>query len=291
MSKKAARFRRTAPEGTGFSYVDYQRADAYLHQLTDLTGSAVFPADNFRDLDAAIANITDELHNEYTIGFYPKAIAGNRGEVRRLEVRVSQPWLRVRARSSYSFGGATVAADQSRPAIAPLSQIESRAGSSGFVEDKRPQDSRWICKQPFPPGNFALVQEGYDSHCPPSTRRNDQTNSWLIRKPNAEEIICKGFLNQNGVDVAAAPIPIGFAVIGEAKSSVCSQSNDPAHAFNAWKIKRPTAEDTICKGFPVPKGFVVVNEKKQEACPATTRPANAWVIIPAYDIDNRKLKP
>jgi Ca-activated chloride channel homolog len=291
MSKKAERWRRQAPEGSGFSYVDYQRADAYLHQITELTGTAVYPAANFRDLDAAIAGIARELHNEYTIGFYPRVAVGNRGEVRRLEVRVSQPWLTVRARSSYSFGGAAVAQDQARPLIAPLSQIESLVESHGFAEAKRPLDARWICKQPFAPGDFALVQEGYDSKCPASLRANDQTNSWFVRKPGAEEVICKGFLYRNGVDVASAPIPVGYAVVAEANSNVCSQSNDAAHPMNAWRIKRPTSEETICKGFPIPRGFIVVNEKKQAGCPLTTRAANAWIIIPAYQIDNRRLLP
>ncbi len=280
MSKKAARWRRTAPEGSGFSQVDYQRADAYLHQLTELTGTAIFPAANLRDLDAAIAGIADELHNEYTVGFYPRAAADTRGEVRRLEVRVSQPWLTVRARSSYSFGGAAITQDRTRPVMAPLSQIESLAESHGFVAEKRPLDARWICKQPFAPGDFALVQEGYDSHCPPSTRPRDQTNSWFIRKPGAEEIICKGFLYRDGADVAGAPIPVGYAVVAETNSKVCSQSNNARHPANAWRIKRPAGEETVCKGFTIPRGFTVVNEKKQNSCPATSRPANAWVIIP-----------
>lgn len=288
MSKKADRWRRPAPEGSGFSQVDYQRADAYLHQLTELTGTAVFPAANLRELDTAIAGIADELHNEYTIGFYPRATAGNRGEVRRLEVRVGQPWLTVRARGSYSFGGAAIAQDRSRPVMAPLSQIESLSESHGFAEEQRPLNARWICKQPFAPGDFALVQEGYDSHCPPSTRPHDQTNSWFIRQPGGEEVICKGYLYRNGVEVASAPIPVGYAVVAETSSKVCSQSNDPGHPANAWRIKRPAGEETVCKGFPIPRGFTVVNEKKQASCPATPRPANAWVILPAYEIENRR---
>jgi Ca-activated chloride channel homolog len=291
MSKKAERWRRQAPEGSGFSYADYQRADAYLHQVTELTGTVLYPVANFRDLDTAIAGIAHELHNEYTIGFYPRASAGNRGEIRRLEVRVSQPWLTVRARSSYSFSGASVAQEQARPVMAPLSQIESLVDSHGIAPAKRPVDARWICKQPFAPGDFALVQEGYDSNCPPSLRANDKTNSWYVRKPGLQEVICKGYLYRDGVDIPSAPIPVGFAVVAEAKSDVCSQSNDPAHPLNAWRIKRPTSEETICKGFPIPRGFIVVNEKKQASCPLTTRAANAWIIIPAYQIDNRKILP
>src|SRR5215475_8690528 len=62
IAKQAARFRRPAPEGTGFSRVDYQRADAYLHQMTELTGAALYPASDLNDLDKAMSGIAEELH-------------------------------------------------------------------------------------------------------------------------------------------------------------------------------------------------------------------------------------
>lgn len=286
--KQAARIRRPPPEGSGFSPVDYQRADAYLHQIADLSGTAVYPAATSTDLDSAVAGIAEELHNEYTLGYYPRS-PGCPGEVRRLEVRVSQPWLVVRSRTAYSFGpAATVKSDRSSVAAATLSEIESSSPFRTIVEDKKPLDARWVCKSPFVPGDYALVQEGFDAKCPPSTRSNDQTNAWLIRKPGASEIVCKGFLSWNGSEIQIAPIPSGYAVVGEVRSSVCSQSNDPKSPANAWSINRPSSEETVCKGFLIPHGFVVVNERKQAACPTTSREANAWVIVPKWDIERRR---
>jgi len=288
MSKKAARFRRPAPEGTGFAQVDYQRADAYLHQVTELTGTSVYPAENLRNLDTAVAAIAEELHNEYTVGYYPR-VPGKVGEVRRLEIRVNQPWLQVRARTSYSFGGATAVAETNRPVPAALSGAESVAVLHDRLEQTRPLNARWVCKGPFVPGDFALVQEGYDSKCPPSARANDSTNAWFIRKPEPSEIVCKGFLHWNGADVQIAPIPAGYVVTGETKSTICSPSNDGARPANAWKIKRPTKEETICKGFVIPRGFVVANETIEAACPSTPRPKNAWIIIPKPYIEQRQV--
>ncbi len=286
--KQTARIRRAPFEGSGYSRADYQKADAYLHQVADLTGTTLFPAASVSDLDMAVAQITDELHNEYTIGFYPRT-AGKPGEVRRLEIRVNAPWLTVRARNSYSFGR-----DAARNLLvnkieaAPLSAIESRSPFRGITESKQPLDARWICKAPFPPPDFVIVQEGYDSKCPTSTRPRDNTNAWLIRKPDSTEIICKGFLWRNGSQVDIAAFPRDYAVVGETNSRVCSASSDPQHSASAWLIKRPAAEDVACKGFPVPQGFVVVNERKAASCPPTSRPANAWVIVPKWEIERRR---
>src|SRR6185503_19429262 len=87
-------------EGTGFSEQDYRRAGAYLRRLADATSTGVYPAAEISDLDRAIASIVDELHNEYSIGYYPRS-AGQAGEQRRVEVRVNRPQLVVRARTGY----------------------------------------------------------------------------------------------------------------------------------------------------------------------------------------------
>ena len=279
-SRKSARFRRPPPEGSGFSRVDYQRADAYLHQLSQLTGTSVYPAANLSLLDSAIAGIAEELHNEYSLGYYPKSV-GKPGEVRRVEVRVNQSWLAVRGtRSGYSVGqGGTVTYEVKNPVIASLSEIE--AGSSTFPEDnQKPLNARWICKGPFVPGDYALVQEGFDSKCPASSRANDPTNAWFIRKPGPNETICKGFLIRDGAEVEIKPIPSGYVVVGEAKSAVCSVSMNRKQSANAWRVKLPAAGETICKGFLIPRGFVVIGERKTSACPATSRDANAWMIKP-----------
>jgi len=284
---QASRIRRAPPEGSGFSRVDYQTADAYLHQVAELTGTTLFPAASLSDLDAAVANISEELHNEYTIGFYPRS-AGKPGEVRRLEVRVNQPWLNVRARTTYSFGGDIAVTKWNTPVRAPLSAIESRSPFRAIAETKPLLDARWICKAPFVPPDFAIVQEGYDSKCPPSTRPNDRTNAWFIRKPEGIAIVCKGFVWRNGTQVEVAAIPKDYAVVGEEHSRVCSASSDPKHPANAWRIKPPSPEETMCKGFPIPRGFVVVNERKSAACPVDSRAANAWVIVPRWDIERRR---
>jgi len=288
MSKQAARSRRAPPEGSGFSRVDYQRADAYLHQVSEMTGTTVFPAVTVSNLDAAIASIAEELHNEYSIGYYPR-IAGKPGEVRRVEVRVGQPWLTVRARTNYSFGKSEIArTENTEPEIAPLTEIEAR--SPAFIEDKRPLNARWICKGPFVPAEYALVQEGFDSKCPRSGPADDKTNAWFIRKPGPSEVVCKGLLWWNGSEMEISTVPSGYVVVGEEKSTACSSSIHPQKSANAWRVKRPTAEETVCKGFLIPRGFVVVGEKKAAVCPATqTRAANAWLIVPTPYIETRSI--
>lgn len=279
VSRQTGRGRRPAPEGSGFSRVDYQRADAYLHQISELTGTSVYPAADLNRLDAAIASIVAELHNEYSLGYYPRP--GKQGEARRVEVRVNQPWLVVRGtRSGYSFGtGGTLRYDVKNPVVASISNIEP--DSKKFIDEKKPSNARWMCKGPFVPGDYALVQEGFDSKCPPSTRPNDQTNAWFIRKPGPSETVCKGFVWSNGAEVQASTIPTGYAVVGEAKSAVCSSSTDRTQANNAWRVKLPAAKETVCKGFLIPRGFVVIGEKRASLCPATSTESNAWLIMSA----------
>jgi len=284
---QASRIRRPPPEGSGFNRIDYQTADAYLHQVAELTGTTLFPAPSLSDLDAAVANISDELHNEYTIGFYPRS-AGKPGEVRQLEVRVNQPWLNVRARTTYSFGGNVAVTRSNNLARAPLSAIESRSPFRAIAETQPTLDARWTCKGPFVPPEFAIVQEGYDSKCPPSTKPSDKTNAWFIRKPGGTEIVCKGFLWRSGSQVEIPAIPKDYVVIGEEHSAICSASSDSKRPANAWRIKRPSSEETVCKGFPIPRGFVVVNDRKSAACPVASRAANAWVIVPKWDIERRR---
>jgi len=276
VSKQTGRVRRPPPEGSGFSRLDYQRADAYLHQISDLTGTSVYPAADVSRLDAAIASIVDELHNEYSLGYYPKP--GKTGEVRRVEVRVNQTWLVVRGtRAGYLLGkGGTVNYDVKNPVVASISDIEP--GSREFIEDKKPSTARWMCKGPFVPGDYALVQEGYDSKCPQNTRPNDQTNAWFIRKPGPSETVCKGFVWSNGAEAQASTIPTGYVVVGEVKSPVCSSSTDRSQSTNAWRVKLPAAKDMVCKGFLIPRGFVVIGEQSARVCPATSTPANAWLI-------------
>ena len=281
MLKQGGRVRRPAPEGSGFSRIDYQRADAYLHQISDLTGTSLFPAADTSDLDRAVASIAEELHNEYSIGYYPQ-VKGAPGEVRRIEVRVSQIRLVVRARTSYAFdqSGVPVAYAVTREGVAPadLTEIGSLSSWRSIADNKSPLNARWICKGPHAPGDYAVIKEGFDSNCPASTRVRDQTNAWFIRKPQPSETLCKGFLMWDGREIPGAPIPTGYVVAGELNSPACSRSNDPRHLANARSIRTPGAQDTICKGFLIPRGYAVIGEKKSRACPSTSSENNAWLI-------------
>ncbi|HEV2835146.1 MAG TPA: VWA domain-containing protein [Pyrinomonadaceae bacterium] len=267
------------PEGSGFSEQDYRRADVFLHQLADISGTGVYPALNISDLDRAIASIVDELHNEYSIGYYPRA-QGKPGEVRNVEVRVNRPQLVVRARSGYVVdrSGATLRAAKKQGVI-----VFGILDSSGSVPVTRPvevleTEGRWICKGPDAPSDFAVVKEGFISHCPASRRANDQTNAWFIKKPGPTETLCKGFVSLNGREVAGAPLPAGYVVTGETRTSVCANSNDPAITANAWQIRLPGQSEVVCKGFPLPRGFVVVDERVAPACPVVHLDKNAWLI-------------
>lgn len=281
VAKQIQRVRRAPPEGSGFSRVDYQRADAYLHQLSDLTGAPVYPAVDTSDLDRAVAGISEELHNEYSVGYYP-LVKGTPGEVRRMEVRINQPRLIVRARTSYAFdqAGIPVAYATKREAVMPseLTEIGSLPNSRPFVDSKIPRDARWRCKDPNVSSDYAVVKEGFDVNCPASTRAHDETNAWFIRKPRPSETLCKGFLMWKGSEVEAAPIPTGYIVVGELSSPACSRSNDPRRPANAWSVRTPSSNETLCKRFMIPRGYIVIGEKKTAACPLTSSKNNAWLI-------------
>jgi len=281
MLKQSGRVRRPAPEGSGFSRIDYQRADAYLHQISDLTGTPLLPAEDTSDLDRAVSSIAEELHNEYSIGYYPQ-VKGAPGEVRRIEVRIGQPRLVVRARTSYAFDqtGAPIAYATEREAVTPsdLTEIGSLSSWRSIAAKKNPLNARWICKGENAPGDYAVVKEGFDSNCPASNRGHDQTNAWFVRKPQPSETLCKGFLLWEGREIPGAPIPTGYVVVGELNSNACSRSNDPGHLANAWSVRTPGAQDTVCKGFLIPRGYAVIGEKRSRACPSTSSESNAWLI-------------
>ena len=270
----------TPPEGSGFNEQDYRRADVFLHQLAETSGTGVYPALNISDLDRAISSIVDELHNEYSIGYYPRTQA-KPGESRSVEVRVNRPQLVVRAREGY-----VVDRLSGFRLHKPRKQGVIRFGvldSNGSVPVSRPNETsqtegRWICKGPDAPSDLAVVKEGFVSHCPLSQRANDPTNAWFIRKPGPREVLCKGFVVSNDREVAGAPVPAGYVVTGEVTSPVCSKSNDAAITANAWEIRLPRQNEVVCKGFPLPRGFVVVDERLAPGCPSIRGRKNAWLI-------------
>ena len=265
-------------EGSGFSERDYQLGETLMLYLARISGTGVYPAFDISDLEKAVASIVDELHNEYSIAYYPRSSA-QPGVLRKLQVRVNQPQLVVRARFGYVIdesGRPIRTHDENRSA-------ESLANPGGPPDSlPAPEPVRaegiWICKGPNTPSDMAVVQEGFVAHCPASKRANDQTNAWFIKKPGPTEVLCKGFTTVNGSEVAGVPVPAGYVVTGETKVSVCAKSSNAAITANAWEIRLPRQNETVCKGFPLPQGFVVVDERSTPSCPSSRRGKNAWVI-------------
>lgn len=85
----------------GSTKEDYDRANVYLNALADKTGGRLLKANDTRQLADAFSRIAEELRRQYTLGYYPKASSVNDGERRAIRVRVRQPNLAVKARSSY----------------------------------------------------------------------------------------------------------------------------------------------------------------------------------------------
>jgi Ca-activated chloride channel homolog len=268
-------------EGTGFSEQDYRRAGAYLRRLADATSTGVYPASEISDLDHAISNIVDELHNEYSIGYYPRD-AGRAGEQRRVEVRVNRPQLVVRARTGYVIdkSGTVARTTNTQRALTPttIEKDPSLPVSRNDPVAKPATEGRWMCKSTDLPINLVIVKEGFVSHCPKSTRANDETNAWFIRKPGSSETMCKAFVTLKDREVAAAPLPEGYVVVGEVKSAACANSNNREVTTNAWEIRRPGPNEIVCKGFPLPHGYVMIGERFLARCPALNTDLNAWLI-------------
>lgn len=281
MKARAPAQSKLPAEGTGFSEQDYRRAGAYLRRLADTTSTGVYPAAEISDLDHAISNIVDELHNEYSIGYYPSD-RGRAGEQRRVEVRVNRPQLVVRARTGYVVdrSGAVVRTANMQRALPPTTVESDASLPVTRTEDvaKPGAPGRWICKSTNPPINMVIVKEGFVSHCPKSTRANDETNAWFIKKPGSSETMCKAFLVWKDREVAAAPLPEGYVVSGEVKSPACGNSINPEVTANAWEIRVPGPSEIVCMGFPLPRGYVMIGERFLAKCPIRATDTNAWLI-------------
>jgi VWFA-related protein len=279
MKSQNEALQRRAPVGSGFNDQDYLRANKYLHLLGNLSGTGVYPANEIGDLDKVVAGIVDELHNEYSVGYYPRKPVQS-GEVRRIEVRVSLRQLVVKARTAYAVDTAGVA--KQVPTNLPVIKAGPSSNTSMPIPrsdegSQLPLGARWICKGPDVPVDFVVVKEGFVAHCPASTRASDTTNAWFVRKPGQMETLCKGFLMRNGVEIPGAPVPAAYVVTGESVSPSCAKSRNAENQANAWKIRLPRERETVCKGFHIPRGYVVVGEQKSSECAARAG-ANAWVI-------------
>lgn len=85
-----------------------------LTTLAAGTGGRVFQPTLGEALDSAFAEILRDLRTQYLIGYYPKNVPLTKEPFHRLEVRLTQPDLRVSARSGYY--GETEAQKGWRPA-------------------------------------------------------------------------------------------------------------------------------------------------------------------------------
>ena len=72
-----------------------------LATLAASTGGRIFNPDGFDQLDAAFADILQELRTQYLIGFYPRTVREQPRLFHRVKVELRDPGLRVNARSGY----------------------------------------------------------------------------------------------------------------------------------------------------------------------------------------------
>jgi Ca-activated chloride channel homolog len=85
----------------GFTAKDYERADAYLRQVAQKSGTRFYHAESLKKLSEAFALIAQDLRWQYSLGYYPQRPA-QPGQRRQINVRVGRSDLVVRARDSYT---------------------------------------------------------------------------------------------------------------------------------------------------------------------------------------------
>jgi VWFA-related protein len=78
-----------------------EKGKRYLEELARNSGGRKFEANN--DLSAAFSGIAEELRRQYSLGYYPETV-GQKGERKKIRVRVKRPNLVVRAKDSYIVG-------------------------------------------------------------------------------------------------------------------------------------------------------------------------------------------
>ncbi len=92
------------PSGAkGTSSEEYRVGREYLQELARYSGGRMFEADTVTNLDASFRSIAEELRRQYSLGYYP-VNSGERGERRRIRVRVMRPDVVVRTKGSYIVG-------------------------------------------------------------------------------------------------------------------------------------------------------------------------------------------
>jgi Ca-activated chloride channel family protein len=77
--------------------------EKYLQQLADKTGGRYFKAGDINMIRQSFAGVAEELRRQYLIGYYPKE-PSQRGQERKIKVKVNRERVAVRARRSYTYG-------------------------------------------------------------------------------------------------------------------------------------------------------------------------------------------
>jgi VWFA-related protein len=78
----------------------YGEADSYMQTISARTGGRVYSADTFNGTQAAFTAITEELRNQYLIGYY--STNNNRdGKYRKIKLELARKGMEVRARPGY----------------------------------------------------------------------------------------------------------------------------------------------------------------------------------------------
>jgi VWFA-related protein len=114
----------------GSSPEDYRRANAYLHDLAQVTGGRFYRGDSLQDISESFAQVAEELRRQYSLGYYPKQSA-QAGQRRQIKVRVNQPGLVVKARDSYIYSQKSGDANQTKePQASKPESPETHLGST-----------------------------------------------------------------------------------------------------------------------------------------------------------------
>ncbi len=77
-------------------------AQKYLQQLAEKTGGRYFMAADANTITRSFAQVAEELRRQYVLGYHPNELA-QRGQERKIRVKVHRERVAVRARRSYTY--------------------------------------------------------------------------------------------------------------------------------------------------------------------------------------------